>query len=305
MKRDDLSWDVYRTFLAVLEEGSLSGAARRRGLTQPSVGRHVDRLEDALGFQLFTRTRLGLEPTDAARDLKPFAATMAAQADALLRMGAAQAGGVRGVVRISASDVIGVETAPKILTPFLVAYPDVEIELSLSDALVDLLRREADIAVRMTDPTQSALVVQKAGDIRLGLFARGDYLARRGRPESLSDLRGHALIGYDKETAFLRAMKEAHPAFADLAFTFRADSNLAQLSAIRAGMGLGVCQTGLAEAPVKLTRVLADVVDVRLPCYVAMHENLRTTPAYRAVFQALAAGLKRYALFGRLDGAAT
>ncbi len=132
MKRDDLSWDVYRTFLAVLEEGSLSGAARRRGLTQPSVGRHIDRLEDALGFQLFTRTRLGLAPTNAARDLKPFAETMAAQADALLRMGAAQAEGVRGVVRISASDVIGVEAAPKILAPLLAAYPEVEIELSLS-----------------------------------------------------------------------------------------------------------------------------------------------------------------------------
>ena len=132
MKSAELSWDIYRTFLAVLEEGSLSGAARRLGLTQPSVGRHVDRLEDPLGFQLFIRTRLGLEPTVAARDLKPFAATMAAQADALRRMGAAQAGGVRGVVRISASDVIGVEAAPKILAPLLAAYPEVEIELSLS-----------------------------------------------------------------------------------------------------------------------------------------------------------------------------
>ena len=136
---------------------------------------------------------------------------MAAQADALLRMGGGPGrwGARRGADqrqrrhwRRSGAENPG---------PFLVAYPDVEIELSLSDALVDLLRREADIAVRMTDPTQSALVVQKAGDVRLGLFARGDYLARRGRPELLSDLRGHTLIGYDKETAFLRAMKEAHP----------------------------------------------------------------------------------------------
>jgi DNA-binding transcriptional LysR family regulator len=157
----------------------------------------------------------------------------------------------------------------------------------------------------MTDPTQNALVVQKAGEIRIGLFARDDYLARRGRPESLADLRGHTLIGYDKETAFLRAMKEAHPMLAELAFAFRADSNLAQLSAIRAGVGLGLCQTGLAEAPVKLTRVLPEAVEARLPCYVAMHENLRTTPVYRAAFQALAAGLRRYAAAGRLDGAST
>ena len=99
-------------------------------------------------------------------------------------------------------------------------------------------------------------------------------------------------------------MKEAHPFLADMVFAFRADSNLAQLSAIRAGGGLGVCQTGLADAPVKLTRLLADVVDLRLPCWVAMHQNLRTTPVYRAAFHALAAGLKRYERTGHLDGAA-
>jgi DNA-binding transcriptional LysR family regulator len=98
-------------------------------------------------------------------------------------------------------------------------------------------------------------------------------------------------------------MKAAYPMIADLAFAFRADSDLAQLSAIRAGIGLGVCQTGLADAPVKLARVLPDLFEAHLPCYVAMHENLRTTPAYRAVFHALAAGLKRYAATGRLDGA--
>jgi DNA-binding transcriptional LysR family regulator len=217
-------------------------------------------------------------------------------------MAAAEAESVRGVVRISASEVIGVEVAPRILAPFAAAYPEVEIELSLSDALVDLLRREADIAVRMTDPTQRALVVQKAGDIRLGLYGRDDYLARRGRPETIADLQRHALIGYDRETPFLRAMKAAYPMIADLAFAFRADSDLAQLSAIRAGIGLGVCQTGLADAPVKLARVLPDLFEARLPCYVAMHENLRTTPAYRAVFQALAAGLKRYAATGRVEG---
>ena len=111
---------------------------------------------------------------------------MAAQAEALRRIGATHGEGVRGVVRISASDIVRVEAAPKILAPFLAAYPAVEIELTLSDALVDLLRREADIAVRMTEPTQSALVAQKAGDIRLGLFARDDYLARRGRPHNRS-----------------------------------------------------------------------------------------------------------------------
>jgi DNA-binding transcriptional LysR family regulator len=300
MTKDDIGWDIYRTFLSVLHEGSLSGAARALGLTQPSVGRHVDALEDALGFQLFTRTRLGLEPNAQAVELKPYAEAIAAQASALRRIASAQGQAVRGVVRISASDVIGSEVLPKILSPFMAEYPEIEIELALSDSLADLLNREADIAIRMTEPTQSALVVQKAGDIRIGLFAHVDYLNHAGVPQTLDDLKNHRLIGYDKQTGFVRAMKQKYPVLDTIGFSFRTDSNLAQLSAIRAGLGLGLCQVGLTREPVALTRLLPEAIDVPLPAYVAMHENLKTVPAYRATFQALARGLKAYIVAGRL-----
>jgi DNA-binding transcriptional LysR family regulator len=300
MIKTDIGWDIYRTFLSVLNEGSLSGAARQLGLTQPSVGRHMDALEDALGFQLFTRTRLGLEPNAQALELKPYAEAIAAQASALQRIASAQGATVRGVVRLSASDVIGSEVLPKILAPFMAQHPEIEIELSLSDALADLLNREADIAIRMTEPTQSALVVQKAGDIRLGMFAHTDYLNHMGVPKGFDDLKGHRIIGYDKETGFVRAMKQSYPVLGGIGFQFRTDSNLAQLSAIRAGLGLGICQVGLAREPVALTRLLPELVDVPLPAYVAMHENLKNIPAYRATFQALARGLKAYIVSARM-----
>src|SRR5580658_7604969 len=143
------SWDHYRTLLAVLDEGSLSGAARTLGLTQPTVGRHVEALESELGTPLFTRSVGGLAPTEAALALRPHAETMAAAAEALVRTASGEADAVRGVIRVTASDVMGVEVLPPMLAGFHEAHPDVIIELTLSNRQEDLLRREADIAVRM------------------------------------------------------------------------------------------------------------------------------------------------------------
>ena len=158
MNHPDPGWDLYRTFLAVLHEGSLSGAARSLGLTQPTIGRHVDALEQAVGFQLFTRSQHGLAPTEAAAELRPYAEELSATAAALLRVASAQGGAVRGAVRITASEVIGAEVLPTILTGLHQQYPELVIELVLSNAVEDLLRRDADIAVRMVKPSQGALV---------------------------------------------------------------------------------------------------------------------------------------------------
>src|SRR5690554_3350410 len=105
----DPSWDLYRTFLAVLRAGSLTGAAQALGLTQPTVGRHVDELEEALQLSLFTRSRSGLAPTEAATALRPYAETLAATSAALLRAASSHGEAVAGAVRITASDVVGVE----------------------------------------------------------------------------------------------------------------------------------------------------------------------------------------------------
>lgn len=284
-------WSLYRTFLAVTQEGSLSGAARRLGLTQPTVARHVDALEGAIGADLFLRSQRGLEPTEVARDLVPYAETLASTAAALLRSASGRAGEVRGSVRVSASEVVGVERLPPILARLRRRHPGLIIELVLSNAVDDLLRREADVAVRMTEPAQEALVARRLPSVALGLHARRDYLDRRGVPTSVGDLAGHDLIGFDRETPVLRAFVERFPSFDRSAFALRADSDLAQLAAIRAGFGIGLCQVSVARHDPDLVRILADAVSVDLGLWIVMHEDLRTNARCRTVFDALVADL--------------
>ncbi len=155
-------WSLYRSFLSVLRTGSLSAAARDEGLTQPTVGRHVDSLEQALGVALFTRSQQGLAPTEAALELQPYAESLEATAAALVRAAVGRSG-TQGTVRITASEVIGAEVLPPMLTQLHAAHPEIELELMLSNRTEDLLQREADIAVRMVAPTQQALLARRVG----------------------------------------------------------------------------------------------------------------------------------------------
>ncbi|WP_137130297.1 LysR family transcriptional regulator [Rhizobium sp. FY34] len=291
-------WNLYRTLLAVLQTGSLSAAARKLGLTQPTVGRHVDELEAALGYPLFTRSQQGLMPTEAALALQPYAQTLSSTVAALLREASGTLGAVDGVVRISASDIIGIEVLAPILAKLQAEHPHLIIELSLSDTVEDLLRREADIAVRMTEPRQDALVARHIGDIELGLHAQRDYLERNGYPADLAALAHHRMIGFDRETAFIRAsldhIRRVAPDFpTDITRSYRCDSNLAQLSAIRAGAGIGICQVKLAARDQGLVRLLPEF-SLPLETWVAMHENLKQSRRCRTVFDALCKGLLEY-----------
>jgi DNA-binding transcriptional LysR family regulator len=295
MPETDPGWDHYRTLLAVLRERSLSGAARTLGLTQPTIGRHIDALEQALGVVLFTRSGHGLQPTEAAEELRPHAEALEAAAAALLRTASGPRDTVAGTARITASEVIGAEVLPPILAELQVAHPALEVELVLSNSLDDLLRRDADIAVRMVRPTQEALVARHVGDIALGLHGHSSYLARAGIPATTENLAGHTIIGPDRGTVFLRHLRASNAALAHARLTFRCDSDLAQLAAIRTGVGLGVCQVPIARRDPDLVRVLAADFEVRLPIWLAMHEGLRGSRRCRATFDALAAGLTRYA----------
>ena len=285
------NWDLYRSFLAVLEAGSLSAAARELGLAQPTLGRHIDALEAAVGYALFVRSQHGYLPTEHALQLKPYAQSLAATASAFLRAASGSADEPRGTVRITASDVIGCEVLPPILARLHQQYPGLQIELALSDRTQDLLRREADIAVRMLRPVQQALVARRIGAIELGLHAHRDYLARRGAPATLAELPAHALIGFDHETAFIRGMKHHLGDLTRANFTLRSDSDLAQLAALRAGFGIGICQAGIARRDPALVRLLPDAFAPTLDTWLVMHEDLRESKRCSVVFAALADGL--------------
>ena len=280
-------WSLYRTFLAALKEGSLSGAARRLDLTQPTIARQIDTLEASIGADLFVRSQRGLSPTEIALELQPYAETLASTTAALVRKASGARGDVRGTVRISASEVIGVEHLPPILTRLRRRYPELVVELVASNTADDLLQREADVAVRNFEPVQGALVARRLPAIALGLHARRDYLEQRGTPETLADLAGHDLIGFDRETPTIRAIIQRHPEFARAAYALRADSDLVRLAAMRAGYGIGLCQAPRPGRDVDLVRVLVREVDIPLAMWVVMHEDLRNSARCRAVFDAL------------------
>ncbi|MCM2291251.1 LysR family transcriptional regulator [Allorhizobium sp. BGMRC 0089] len=290
----DANWDHYRSFLAVLQTGSLSAAARRLGLTQPTLGRHIETLEVMAGNHLFIRSAQGLIPTETALAMRPMAEAMEAASRSLLRMATGSAQTVGGTVRISASEIIAIEVLPPILTGLQDAYPELQLELSLSDAVEDLLHHQADIAVRMVAPSQNALVSRSVGPFALGFFAHHAYLNRHGKPETLADLAKHRLIGFDRQFAYIRDILQIRPDLADLRFSFRTDSNAAQLAAIRAGLGIGICQCGVAYPDDQMEEVLPGKLDLTLAAHVVMHENLKASQRCRVTFDALVKGLDAY-----------
>ena len=288
-----IDWERQRAFLAVMSEGSLSAAARRLAIAQPTVRRRIEELEAQLGAPLFTRSPSGLLPTDRAHVLKEHAQAMAMAADAFVRSASADAHEVAGTVRISASDVIATEVLPAILADLMRAHPALVIELSPSNRNEDLLRREADVAVRMVPPQQEALVARRIGAVLLGLHAHPDYLAYAGTPATLADLPAHRLIGVERDTPVLRMLQDMGFQIGLEDFAFRSDSDLAQLAAVRAGLGIGFCQTGLAKRA-GLVRLFADALVFELDTWVVCHEDLRNVARVRAVFDALVAGLSAY-----------
>jgi DNA-binding transcriptional LysR family regulator len=285
-------WDLYRSFLAVFREGSLSGAARALDLTQPTIGRHLDALEGALGTALFTRSPSGLRPTAGATDLVPHVEAMASAAGALRRAASGEALEERGAVRVTASEMVGVEVLPAAFATFRETHPRIDVELVLSNRAADLLRREADIAVRMVKPTQSMLVTRRLGSVHIGLHATPGYLQARGTPRSIEALRAHPIVGFDSASS-VRALPDFPiPVTRDL-FAFRCDSDVGQYAALKAGFGLGFCQAALGKRD-GLTPVLRGVLGFELGIWLVMHQDLKSSRRVRLLFEHLAAHLKAY-----------
>lgn len=287
-----IDWEQQHAFLAVLETGSLSGAARRLNLAQPTVRTRIEALEAALGTALFTRSPGGLTPTERSRALYEHARTMALASDAFVRTASAAPDEVAGTVRITASEVIAVEVLPAILAELARKHPRLVIELSPSNRNEDVLRREADVAVRMVPPSQEALVARRIGAVTLGVHAHPAYLAGRPFPTRFEEFAGHRLIGPERDSPMLRTVQAANFPVRIADFTFRAESDHAQLAAIRAGLGIGVCQVPLGRRD-GLVRLLPEFA-LDLETWVVCHEDLRRLARVRTVFDALVAGLIAY-----------
>jgi DNA-binding transcriptional LysR family regulator len=288
MARNTFDWTLVRSFLAVLDAGSLMGAARALGAQQPTLGRHVAQLEAQLGTPLFERTGRGLVPTAAALAMADAARQMQDGADLLVRRITGSREATTGTVRITTSEVAACYLLPQVLADLRQAEPGIQVELLASNQISNLLRREADIAVRMARPVQQSLVARKLADIPIVAAAHACYLRRAGTPRKPSDLLQHTLIGYDRDDTIQRGFAALGVPLAREAFALRTDNQLAYGHLLAAGAGIGfVAAYNLRHWP-DTQAVLPMLKIPPLPCWLAVHREIRGSALVRRVYDFLA-----------------
>lgn len=288
---DAADWSDIQVFLALMESGSLSRAARALGVSQPTLTRRLQRLEARLGARLFERSAgQGVRPTDAAHGLVPSAQAMAQHAAQWARSARSSAREVAGAVRVTASEMVSVFVLPPLVARARDELPRLAWEIVASDAIEDLRERRADIALRMTAPQEPDLIARRLRDEPLGFYAAHSYLQRRGEPHP-NDIRAHAWVGYDRVELLLRGFAQAGHAVTRDLFCVRCDHTVVQWQAVRAGIGIGVGLARVAEQDAGLQPVLTTIHVPPLPMWLVTRRDMRQSPRLKAAFDFLARAL--------------
>ena len=290
---ESFDWRLVRSFLAVLDAGSLMGAARALNANQPTLSRHVAELEAQLGAPLFERTGRGVSPTPTALAIADAARQMEVGAVALARTLVRQRDQTTGTVRITTSMVAASYLLPPVLAALHLEEPGIQLELVASNQLSNLLRREADIAVRMVRPVQTSLVARKLGNVGLGAYAHESYLQRAGTPREPADLAHHTLIGYAQDELILRGFAAMGLPLKREDFALRTDDQVAYAMLVAQGAGIGFMANYTAPYWPGVRRVLPQLAIPPLPCWLAVHREIRSSKVVRRVFDFLAQALPK------------
>lgn len=195
---NSFDWALIEVFLEVARSGSFTAAAESLGTSQPTVSRQIRLLEEDLGVTLFARHARGFALTDRGEALLESARDIEQRVDTFLRRASGVTTDSRGTVRLSASTPVAVYLLMPFAAEIQESHPGLELEVVAEDRPADLLRLEADIAIRMFQPRHMDLIAKKAADISMGLYASTEYLDLHGRPESINDLKGHRAVGFDR-----------------------------------------------------------------------------------------------------------
>ena len=294
MALSEPDWALWRSFAAVVADGSLSAAARRIGYSQPTLGRHIEALEQQLGVTLFDRTLQGLKPTETA--LRLYQSVSAAEeklAEATL-IAEGSTGELEGTVRITASTVVSNFILPNLLRPLRQEFPAIALEIVPSDPAENLLLRESDIAIRMFRPTQLELIAKRIGDIPIVATAHQSYLGSRGTPLTPTDLLQHDLIGGDRSDAMIVGAKALGLEVARHNFVIRTDNQTAMWEMMKAGLGVGFAQLGLVRDTHGMRELLPMLTPPSLEVWLTTHRELFLSPRIRAIYDRLATALSAY-----------
>ena len=289
-----MDWDAYRYFLAVAETGSLSAAARNLKVSQPTVGRQVQVLEQALNVRLFDRRPDGYGITDAGQRILGLVRDIDGSVQVIERRVGGENGKLSGKVRITAAQGIGTYWLPSQLQCMSECYPDIEIELLVGVPTLDLARHQADIAIRMGDPGDDNLIGRCVAKVCFGLFAATSYLERRGEPQCLEDLAGHDIIESTGEIAHLPQVKILRDYSSGSGFArFACDNLLTQFAAMATGCGVLAVPLYMAEAAPGIQRILADSFDVEVDLWLLTHRDNKETARVRAVIEHICDAVRR------------
>ncbi|MGP9818728.1 LysR family transcriptional regulator [Salinarimonas sp. NSM] len=288
---DGLDWNLVRAFRATAEAGSLSAAARRIGATQPTLSRQVAALEAMLGATLFDRVGKRLVLTDLGRVLLEHARAMGTAADAMALAAAGRAADVSGRVTISATDAVCAHLLPDVVARLRREAPRVTLVLLASNALSDLRRREADIAVRHVRPTEPELIGRKVGETTAHFYAAEGWIARNGRPRTLAEVPPGEILGFEPLARFVEHLAAQGHACAEEDVRVVSENAVVIWELVRRGLGVGIVLEGIAERLGGLVRLFPDTPGTPVPLWLVTHGEMRTSRRVRVVFEALAEGL--------------
>ena len=287
-----MDWRALQDVVAVAEAGSLSGAARRLKVTQPTVGRRIEQLEHDLGVLLFNRTAQGLSLTTVGESIIAYARRMEDEALAIERVvtGANQA--LQGSVRVSLIESLGIVWLPQKLAKFHQQFSELALEVNIDNRNVDLFRREADIAVRLARPEQAELICRKVGVLSFGLYASRAYLTEYGEPQRRRELKDHYHVGFDKEMHTMELIKRLELQFQPERIRHRSNSHLEMLAATTAGVGCGALCCYIADRDSNLQRILTGKMDYSREIWLVTHAEVNRSARIRAVFDFLVDALE-------------
>ena len=281
------NWDDLKYFLAMADEGSLSAAARKLSVSQPTLSRRLTTLEEQIGSDLFARTRTGLEMTAIGEQLIDHARHMRDDVYSIERMITGHDSSLQGNVVISCIEILGADWLVRHTRPFREQFPGITVEFKIENAASDLLRREADIAVRMFRPVQNDLIAKRTGTMKYGYYASKKYIEKHGMPENMKDLSNHEFIlPHDEILAHTSKFNQRafHPK-GNIAF--RSNNLISLASAVREGFGIGAYSCIMADKDPNLVRLFDDLVVFSSDIWLVSHAELKRSARIRAMFDFL------------------
>ncbi|NVJ98317.1 MAG: LysR family transcriptional regulator [Alphaproteobacteria bacterium] len=282
-----IQWDDLKYFLAMAEQGSLSAAARKLNVSQPTLSRRLTALEESVGAELFSRTRTGLEMTALGEQMRDHARHMQDDVHAIERLVTGHDSSLQGSVIISCTEAIGSMWLVGELMGFRKKYPGITVDVKVDNAVSDLLRREADIALRMFRPVQNDLICKRTVTMSYGYYAHKDYLAKHGTPKTISEIKNFDFIlPHDEILSYTSSEHRKSIAFPKGA-AFRSNSLTALATAVTAGYGIGAYSCLLGDSDPNLVRLFDDYVVFSSDLWLVSHQELRRSARIRAMYDYL------------------